>query len=236
MRRILSLALAALLTLVAATPVAAYEVSGWPGTSWKPTHPNCQGQQGCYEFNIPVCLHDNIDGPTGNWDVANNAQHAVINWSLQQANSLGGELYFYQTNQDCDDLNAQNAVFLQIGWGNAMSAVAKIERVDFEFNMRWPSGVAEKHLAIWIDSTDPIAWSLGAYPPAWQYDGATVVLHEIAHAFGLSHSQVCGGHNFGAILGISNDHGCTGLRLGNAHRWLHDDDKDGYRHYFGNTR
>lgn len=158
-----------------------------------------------YEYHIPVCLHDNMRGGTDGWNLSNNSTHITINSAMGKWNALGRELFYYRTNTDCNYLNVNNVVALQVGWSSSLldglghNPVARVDLVKtqgaraqfqamwFRVDCSFGGGVGE------CDSYDPVWYWVKATetPPTnrpyrW-HDMYTVAIHEFGHASALGH-------------------------------------------------
>lgn len=234
MKRLLTLVAAIALVLATAAPSLAHD-------DHYSEILESDGSQGSgYNRYIPVCLHSNFDG-TGGWDLAY-GPHAALNAAMGQWNSIGGELFFYRTDSDCDWLSTNHDdPFVQVGYSGVDIGDPMQVRLKTWYSSMIPAGYhtgpyvedifgnGSNIIPIWINdigTASPFYWGTGTLPSGY-YDGWTMLEHELGHVVGINHTEAISACGEGPDVMIS----C--FWTGQTNRPLSAHDINGYIKWYG---
>ena len=215
MKRLVSVILAVILSIAAAAPASAHS-QGYPVPYM--IHPGAG-----FNYYIPVCLHNNISGWTGDWNLSDPV-HATINRALHlwddYAVATGGELYFYRSNTECGALAAEDVPYVQVGYsGYDIGAVMRTDTYH-ELTSR---GSRVMLSAIWINEVGENFYYGTGTPSA--NDAWTMLGHEFGHASQIAHyvPDFCG-------QGLDIMVSC--FSAGQTNRALSSHDKSHYNYWY----
>ena len=169
-----------------------------------------------YTYHIPVCLHPNYNPNSGPpWDLTS-PYHTAVNSAMGLWNSVGGELFFFRSNAECQDLFDAGEPYVQIGWGN----IAGVGRADTYYT-NCGASTCIRRVAIWLDNDKLYAFALADLNN--RYHAQSVFSHEFGHAVGLGD------------VDNEADMMDQDIALEEINNSLSADDRFGYAYHYGTT-
>jgi hypothetical protein len=228
----------ALITVMAVALLLPSAVSGHDGHTLAILESDSTTRFG-YDRYIPVCLHTNYDGPTGDWDLTYKP-HATVNNAMQQWNAIGGEFAFYRANEECDWLAYNHDdPFVQIGYSAAYDHMQTQTLLHcspvFGCNQPWTyitgpyvDSTGSNVIPIWINPNQPWFWGTGDVPSD-KYDAWTALEHELGHVLALKHTEAVSACGEGLDVMME----CFYMNQENRSLSVHD--INGYAHFYGFT-
>jgi len=190
MRKLLAILAALSLSLALVTPAAAY-------TKYPNAYRWATGNaSGGYDFNIPVCLHQNFQDGSG-WNFSF-SRHSRVADALDHFNSLSYELHYYRTNTACSTLTSNGIDHLTVAWEYPNNVTDGNQAyISFTNKEGFPCVTNCVHIAtIYMQQNgDPdlsgLTWYYGNdwTVPSGKRSFEESFLHELGHAGALDHSN-----------------------------------------------